>query len=170
MKKLQKGISIVTSVATTVSLSGVAMLMPVAVMAADVVDGDLIRNPNAEGAASLDIYIVKVVGDKKFKRLVLSPHVFESYAHFDKNGNGNNWDDVMDVDQSTMDQFTTTDLVREDGNDKVYRLYAEEGSDTGNKYWLNMTAEAFTAVFEFFSTTATCSSARATNSSSSLLP
>jgi len=148
MKKLQKGISIVTSVATTVSLSGVAMLMPVAVMAADVVDGDLIRNPNAEGAASLDIYIVKVVGDKKFKRLVLSPHVFESYAHFDKNGNGNNWDDVMDVDQSTMDQFTTTDLVREDGNDKVYRLYAEEGSDTGNKYWLNMTAEAFTAVFD----------------------
>jgi len=83
-----------------------------------------------------------------FKRLILSPHVFESYAHFDKNGNGDNWDDVMDVDQATMDYYTTTDLVREDGNDKVYRLYAAEGSDTGSKYWLNMTAASFTAVFD----------------------
>ncbi|MBL7053258.1 MAG: hypothetical protein ISS02_01170 [Candidatus Portnoybacteria bacterium] len=148
MKKLQKTISIVTSIATTVSLSGIAMLMPMAALAVDVVDGDLIRNPAAEGMASLDIYIVKVVGEKKFKRLILSPHVFESYAHFDKNGNGDNWDDVMDVDQATMDAYTTTDLVREDGNDKVYRLYAAEGSDTGDKYWLNMTASDFTAVFD----------------------
>jgi len=65
-----------------------------------------------------------------------------------KNGNGDNWDDVMDVDQATMDAYTTTDLVREDGNDKVYRLYAAEGTDTGNKYWLNMTASDFTAVFD----------------------
>ncbi len=145
---MKKVVSIVTSVATTVSLSGVALLMPVATMAADVVDGDLIRNPSAAGLASLDIYIVKVVGEKKFKRLILSPHVFESYAHFDKNGNGDNWDDVMDVDQATMDAYTTTDLVREDGNDKVYRLYAADGSDTGDKYWLNMTASDFTAVFD----------------------
>jgi len=136
------------SITTTVWLSGAAMLVPMSALAVSVVDGDLIRNPNAEGMAQLDIYIAKTVGDKKFKRLILSPHVFESYAHFDKNGNGNNWDDVMDVDQATMDSFTTTDLVREDGNDKVYRLYAAEGSDTGSKYWLNMTAESFLAVFD----------------------
>jgi len=124
------------------------MLVPMSALAVDVVDGDLIRNPSAEGMAQLDIYIVKTVGEKNFKRLILSPHVFESYAHFDKNGNGDNWDDVMDVDQATMDSYTTTDLVREDGNDKVYRLYAAEGSDTGSKYWLNMTAASFTAVFD----------------------
>ena len=124
------------------------MLVPMSALAVDVVDGDLIRNPSAEGMAQLDIYIVKTVGEKNFKRLILSPHVFESYAHFDKNGNGDNWDDVMDVDQATMDSYTTTDLVREDGNDKVYRLYAAEGSDTGSKYWLNMTAGSFTAVFD----------------------
>ena len=137
-----------TSITTTLWLSGAAMLVPMSALAVDVVDGDLIRNPSAEGMAQLDIYIVKTVGEKNFKRLILSPHVFESYAHFDKNGNGDNWDDVMDVDQATMDAYTTTDLVREDGNDKVYRLYAAEGSDTGTKYWLNMTAESFTAVFD----------------------
>lgn len=147
-KKLQKSISVVTSVATTLSLSGVAMLAPMAALATDIVDGDLIRNPNAEGMAQFDIYIVKIVGDKKFKRLILSPHVFESYEHFDKNGNGNNWDDVIDVDQATMDQYTTSDLVRVDGDTKVYRLHAEEGADTGTKYWLNMTADEFTAVFD----------------------
>ena len=137
-----------TSITTTLWLSGAAMLVPMSALAVDVVDGDLIRNPSAEGMAQLDIYIVKTVGEKNFKRLILSPHVFESYAHFDKNGNGDNWDDVMDVDQATMDAYTTTDLVREDGNDKVYRLYAAEGSDTGTKYWLNMTAGSFTAVFD----------------------
>ena len=145
--KLQKTISIVTSFATTLSLSGVMMLAPIAALAVDVVDGDLIRNPSAEGLAQLDIYIVKTVGTEKFKRLILSPHVFESYAHFDKNGNGNNWDDVMDVNQATMDAYTTTDLVRVDGTDEVYRLYAADGTDSGDKYWLNMTTAAFTAVF-----------------------
>jgi len=145
--KLQKTISVVTSLATTVSLSGVMMLAPIAALAVDVVDGDLIRNPSAEGLAQLDIYIVKIVGTEKYKRLILSPHVFESYAHFDKNGNGDNWDDVMDVDQATMDAYTTTDLVRVDGTDEVYRLYAADGVDTGDKYWLNMDATAFAAVF-----------------------
>ncbi|MCG2809518.1 MAG: hypothetical protein L6275_04245, partial [Candidatus Portnoybacteria bacterium] len=148
-KILKKSVSIFTSITTICFLSGIAMLAPIAsVGAVSVVDGDLVRNPNAEGMAQLDIYIVKIVGDKSFKRLILSPHVFESYMHFDKNGNGDNWDDVMDVDQATMDSLTTTDLVREDGNDKVYRLYAAEGADDGSKYWLNMTAEEFTAVFD----------------------
>jgi len=147
-KRLQKVISVATSVTTVAWLSGAAMLAPMAALAVDVADGDLIRNSSAEGMAQFDIYIVKLVGDKKFKRLVLSPHVFESYEHFDKNGNGDNWDDVVDVDQATMDSCTTSDLVREDGVDNVYRLHAEEGADTGNKYWLNMTAEEFLAVFD----------------------
>lgn len=147
-KNLKKAISIATSVTTATWLSGIAMVAPMAALATDVVDGDLIRNPSAEGMAQFDIYIVKMVGDKKFKRLVLSPHVFESYEHFDKNGNGNNWDDVIDVDQATMDSCTTSDLVRVDGTDEVYRLHAAEGADTGDKYWLNMTAGDFLSVFD----------------------
>ncbi|HHD92732.1 MAG TPA: hypothetical protein ENL06_03940, partial [Candidatus Portnoybacteria bacterium] len=39
-------------------------------------DGDLIRNPNAQGMAKYDVYIVKIVGDKKYKRLIINPKVF----------------------------------------------------------------------------------------------
>ena len=111
--------------------------------AVTIADGDLIRNPNAEGMAQFDIYIVKLVGSKKFKRLILSPHVFESYEHFDKNGNGSPWDDVQDVAQSVMDEYTISDLVRAVDDDKVYNLIAS--GDTGTKQWLNMTAEQFIA-------------------------
>ncbi len=147
MNKIQKPISILTSITTTVWLSGAAMLVPMSAMAAPV-DGDLIRNPNAEGAAQFDIYIVKEVDGEKYKRLILSPHVFESYEHFDKNSNGSPWDDVTDVGQSVMDQYETSDLVRVDGGTKVYRLNAADGADTGDKYWLNMTADDFLAVFD----------------------
>jgi len=108
-----------------------------------IVDGDLIRNPDAAGMAQFDIYIVKLAGTKKFKRLILSPHVFESYEHFDKNGNGSPWDDVLDVGQSVMDEYTTSDLVRAVEDTKVYKLVAS--GDTGTKQWLNMTAANFVA-------------------------
>jgi hypothetical protein len=97
-------------------------------------DGDLIRNPNAEGMAQFDIYIVKIVGDKKFKRLILSPHVFESYEHL-------SWGDVKDVSQSVIDEYTTSDLVRAEGDYKIYKL--TPNGDRGTKQWLNMTAEEF---------------------------
>jgi len=93
-----------------------------------------------------DIYIVKLVGAKKFKRLILSPHVFESYEHFDKNSNGSPWDDVKDVTQVVMDEYTTSDLVRAVGDAKVYQLIAT--GDTGTKQWLNMTAAQFNAGYD----------------------
>ena len=99
-----------------------------------IVDGDLIRNPSAEGIASLDIYIVKIVGDKKFKRLILSPHVFESYEHL-------NWEDVKDVNQATMDAYSVSNLIRAVLDLKVYELFPS--GDTGTKKWLNITAEEF---------------------------
>ena len=39
-------------------------------------DGALIR-----AAGDIDVYIVKYVGAKKFKRLVLSPSVFDNYGY-----------------------------------------------------------------------------------------
>jgi len=100
----------------------------------DLNDGDLIRNSNVEDITKFDIYIVKIVGDKKFKRLILSPSVFESYEHL-------NWEDVKDVDQLTINAYTTSDLVRTDGDDKVYQLFPS--GDTGTKQWLNITAQEF---------------------------
>ena len=101
-----------------------------------IADGDLIRNSSAEGITQFDIYIVKIVGSKKFKRLILSPHVFESYEHL-------SWSNIKDVNQATIDTYTTSDLVRANSDTKVYKLTAE--GDTGAKQWLNMTAVQFTA-------------------------
>ena len=82
-------------------------------------EGALVRATNG-----IDIYIVKYVGSKKFKRLILNPSVFNNYGHL-------RWEDVMDVNQSTLDSFTTSELVRAVGDDKIYRLYAQ--GDTGQK-------------------------------------
>ena len=82
-------------------------------------EGALIRATNG-----IDIYIVKYIGSKKFKRLILSPSVFNNYGHL-------RWEDVIDVDWSTLNFFTTSDLVRAVGDDKIYRLYSQ--GDSGQK-------------------------------------
>ena len=91
--------------------------------------GELVGVPIPEGALikatnGIDIYIVKYIGTKKFKRLVLSPLVFNNYGHL-------KWEDVMDVNQSTLNSFTTSELVRAVGDDKIYRLYPQ--GDKGQK-------------------------------------
>lgn len=92
-------------------------------------EGGLIR-----AAGDIDVYIVKYMGTKKFKRLILSPSVFNSYQHL-------KWGDVKDIDKSIVDSFTTSELVRAVGDAKVYKLYP--AGDIGEKRWVT-TAEAFT--------------------------
>ena len=111
-------------------------------------DGDLIQNPQADGLAKYDVYVIKIVGQKKFKRLIINPKVFESYGNqFDHNQNGNPWDDIKPVSQSIMDSFQTSNLVRcsdpSVGIDdpKVYQL--NPNGDQGTKTWLNMTPQQF---------------------------
>jgi hypothetical protein len=82
-------------------------------------EGALIRVENG-----IDVYIVKYVGSKKFKRLILSPSVFNNYGHL-------KWEDVMNVSQAVLDSYTTSNLVRAVGDDKIYWLYAQ--GDTGGK-------------------------------------
>ena len=140
-KKLQKSISVFTSVATILWLSGIATIIPIAAQTT-IVDGDLIQNPSAAGAAAWDVYIAKIVGTSKYKRLVLSPHVFESYGHL-------SWSKIKKVDQATLDSYTTSDLVRGSetslgfDDPKVYKLIAD--GDTGTRQHLNMTAAQFEA-------------------------
>jgi len=92
-------------------------------------DGALIR-----ATGDPDVYIVKYVNDpsagsgqvKKFKRLILSPSVFENYGHL-------RWEDVREVSPETRDAFVTSNLVRAVGDSRVF-LLAPAG-DTGTKYW-----------------------------------
>ena len=142
MKKKTKKTFLIIVFSTIVLLLSVQMFIPPSATAVNIVDGDLIRNPNASGEAKFDVYIVKTVGEKKFKRLVLSPHVFESYGHL-------SWDKIKDVNQTVLYEYQTSNLVRcydsERGVDdpKVYKLFPE--GDTGVKRWLNLATTEFEA-------------------------
>ena len=102
-----------------------------------IIDGGLITT-----ADSFDIYIVKLIGTKKFKRLILNPAIFDSYAHL-------RWDEVRTVSQEVQDTFILSQLiieVHEDGSvadPKVYEVSYSPGSDTGQRQWINMTPAEF---------------------------
>lgn len=93
-------------------------------------DGALIR-----ATGDIDVYIVKYVGAKKFKRLILSPSVFNSYGHL-------RWEDIHEVSPSVRDALTTSNLVRAIDDPKTWALYPS--GDTGTKSWV-ASAESFTA-------------------------
>jgi len=94
----------------------------VSLSADSIPEGSLIR-----ATGDIDVYIVKYVGTKKFKRLILSPAVFNSYGHL-------KWSDIKNVDKSVVDLFVTSDLVLTVDDTKVYRLYP--AGDTGEKRWI----------------------------------
>ena len=95
----------------------------------NIAEGALIR---ARG--TFDVYIVKYVGSKKFKRLILSPSVFNNYGHL-------RWEDIVDVEKSTLNSFVTSEFIKVAGDNKIYRLYPSR--DTGEKRWVK-TTEIFT--------------------------
>lgn len=90
-------------------------------------EGSLIR-----AIDEIDVYMIKYVGAKQFKRLILNPSAFNSYQL--------SWDDVLSVEKSAIDSFITSDLVQVAGSAKVYKLTAS--GDAGSKQWIK-TAEAF---------------------------
>ena len=75
-------------------------------------EGALIRT-----IGDVDIYIVKYIGNKKFKRLILNPSVFNSYRHL-------RWEDIVEVESETTNSFTTSNLVRNATTGEIYRLTA----------------------------------------------
>ena len=142
-KAIKKAISVVTMIATVTCMSSISMLN-LNVALADVVDGALIKSnaTNSDGSptlSSLDVYIVKTVGTKQFKRLVLNPTVFNSYGHL-------NWGDIQTVSQAVMDEYSTSGLVRvdTDPSERVYAL-APDG-DIGSKSWVSMDGTDFLSV------------------------
>lgn len=108
----------------------IVLSLPIIDALASISEGALIR-----AIGDIDVYIVKYINGKKFKRLILSPTVFNSYKDL-------RWKDVMDVTPEIVNTFTTSDLVRATavGDPKVYKLYPS--GDTGEKRWIK-TQEAF---------------------------
>lgn len=88
-------------------------------LALDIPDGAIVKTAN-----NPDVYIVKLMNGSSYKRLILNPQVFASYRHL-------SWDKLLTIDQTTMDSFATSDLVRVDGQTAVYRLTPD--GDTGGK-------------------------------------
>lgn len=101
-----------------------------AIEISDIKDGDLVR-----AIDDFDVWIVKYAGDKKFKRLILNPEVFNMYGHL-------RWEDIEDVDSSIVDSFIESTLVRAVGDSRVYKLYPT--GDIGEKRLIE-TMEIFDA-------------------------
>ena len=136
MKKL---LSVSVAITTILWLVGVAYI-PVAT-AATIVEGDVV-SPNATYTDAdgntyypYDVFIIKYVGTKKFKRLVLNPEVFASYGHL-------KWSNIKTVTVDEVKAFTTSSLVRAIGDTKVYKLIPD--GDTGTKKWVE-TLDCFTS-------------------------
>jgi hypothetical protein len=91
-------------------------------------DGALIKTDDVG-----DIYIIKYIGAKKFKRLILDQSILNGYQHL-KPG------DALRVEKSVFDSFVVSDLVRAAGDDKVYKVYPS--GDTGGRRW-GRSGEAF---------------------------
>ncbi len=117
---MKKTISVFTALTTILWLVGAYMFLPV--YGATFVDGDIARESD-----EFDVYIIKLVGAEKFKRLILNPDVFNMYGHL-------KWSNVKVVANGDLSAYTTSDLVRAQGDEKVYQLYPD--GDTGTKKWV----------------------------------
>jgi hypothetical protein len=104
-----------------------------------IVDGDLVKTSD-----NPDVYIVKLVGAEKFKRLILNPEIFNQYGHL-------KWENIKEISQTEIEQYIVSDLVRSVGDERVYKLYPQHqevgvgvypNGDVGEKRWIK-TADDF---------------------------
>ncbi len=108
----------------------IGLISPIGfIQATTIIEGDLIR-----ASGTLDVYIIKFIGAKKFKRLILNPAIFNQYGHL-------KWENVKDVSSEVLrSEYTVSDLVRAVDDEKVYKLYPN--GDVGEKRWIK-TADDF---------------------------
>jgi hypothetical protein len=109
----------------SIFLFGLTMSNFVHAESLSLVDGDLIKT-----SQNLDVYIIKIIGVKKFKRLILNPDIFNSYGHL-------KWSNIKIVSQEVEDQFISSDFVIEVNSDslvvnpKIFKVVSSTGSDKG---------------------------------------
>ena len=127
---------------TTITLTALVLVFVATPTQAstDIIDGDLIKT-----ADSPDVYSVKHINNKHFKRLILNPTIFDSYGHL-------SWDNIKEVSQTTFNTYHTSTLIREvypNGelvNGKVYKLFPS--GDTGIKRYINLTQQQFVMEYD----------------------
>ncbi len=133
-----KTIASLTSIATVLSLSGFAMLAPVANAATPsdygLHEGDTI---SATGSNDPDVYIVNQLG---FKRLFLNPVIFSFYGHLGGFAN------VKHVTPATRDAFPTSGLFRNcETNDQAVWAVEVNGEDTAVLHHVAISGDAAVA-------------------------
>lgn len=94
-------------------------------------NGSLITTKN-----SSDVYIVKHIGRKKYRRLILNPAILNSYANL-------RWNNVVTVSESTLRQYTISHFIKVQGSNTIYELRASQHADTGVKHRVNLTPSQF---------------------------
>lgn len=116
---------------TTDHLTRFALLTPsyTTVTGPTINEGDLIRGPDGQ-----KVWIVNIDG---YKRHIFNPAVFGMYGHFV-------WDNIVEVSQTTLDSYVTSDLYRALGDTQVFSLEeVDEAAGLANKRWLNFSASEF---------------------------
>ena len=101
----------------------------------EIIDGDIIQCQSSDNPFA--VYIVKIVGDTKYIRHIVSLEIFDHYTHL-------KWENLKQVD--SLDVYSLSGWARvntgENGtagpNDKVYEINGDQ-----SKHWINMTAEDF---------------------------
>ncbi len=119
-----KTVSVLTSVATLLTLSGTAYLAPLAANAAVPSDYGLTEGNtiSASGTNDPDVYIVNALG---YKRLFLNPVIFSFYGHLGGFAN------VKSVSAAARDAFPTSGLFRNcETNDQAVWAVEVNGEDT----------------------------------------
>ncbi len=99
-------------------------------------DGDIVK---ANGNSA--VFVIKIVGAKRFKRWMIAPTVLGAY--------GIPLSRIQMVQQTTLDQFPTSFLMRRFGNAKVYELWDIVEGKTGSRRWIPTVADFLGRKFDF---------------------
>jgi len=82
-------------------------------------DGDIVSSVD-----DFDVYVIKIVGDKKYRRLILSPGVFQSYGHL-------RWENLKTISKGGLEEYMVSDLVRVADDINIYKLIPD--GDSGSR-------------------------------------
>jgi len=123
-----------TVIATTTHFTYFA-IMGETTPSVNIADGDIIQAKNSENPFA--VYVVKIVGDTKYIRHIVSVEIFNHYEHL-------KWENLKQVD--SLDGYSLSGWVRVNTGpngtaaptDKVYEINGDQ-----TKHWVNMTAEQF---------------------------
>ncbi|NIA10009.1 MAG: hypothetical protein GWP10_09845 [Nitrospiraceae bacterium] len=95
-----------------------------------IVDGDIIQCQSSSNPFA--VYIVKVVGNTKYIRHIVSLEIFNYYGHL-------KWENLKQVD--SLNNYSLSGWVRYNTGLNGTAVYEINGDQT--KHWINMTAEDF---------------------------